>query len=64
MFYHDTWNAETDVPERAIDEGLITRFGQLDPSDAGYAQRASFSANFHTSLGGGKFSSLCVCHQQ
>jgi hypothetical protein len=54
MFYHDTWNAETDVPERAIDEGLITRFGQLDPSDAGYAQRASFSGNFHEHLGGGK----------
>jgi hypothetical protein len=54
MFYHDTWNAETDVPERAIEAGLITRFGQLDPSDAGYAQRASFSGNFHEDLGGGK----------
>jgi hypothetical protein len=55
MFYHDTWNAETDVPERAIEAGLITRYGQLDPSDGGYAQRASFSASYHEELGGGKW---------
>jgi TonB dependent receptor/TonB-dependent Receptor Plug Domain len=54
MFYHDTWNAETDVPERAIEEELITRFGQLDASDAGYAQRASFSGSFHDAIGAGK----------
>src|SRR5580692_8574634 len=53
MFYHDTWNAQTDVPERALDEGLISRYGQLDPSDGGYAQRASLSANYHQDLGGG-----------
>jgi hypothetical protein len=53
MFYHDIWNAETDVPERAIEEGLISRWGQLDPSDAGYAQRASFSGNFHDEIGDG-----------
>src|SRR5665213_2726846 len=54
MFYHDTWNAETDVPERAIEEGLISRFGQLDPSDAGQAQRASVSGQYHSALAGGQ----------
>jgi hypothetical protein len=47
MFYHDLWNATTDQPLRAIDAGLIDRFGTLDPSDAGYAQRASLSGQFH-----------------
>jgi outer membrane receptor protein involved in Fe transport len=55
MFYHDLWNAQTDEPERALAEGLITRFGELDPSDGGQAQRASLSMNFHEQLGGGKF---------
>lgn len=54
MFYHDLWNAQTDEPERALAEGLITRFGELDPSDGGQAQRASLSMNFHEQLGDGK----------
>ncbi len=44
MFYRGVWSATTDQPERAIDEGLIGRFGTLDPSDAGRAQRMSLSA--------------------
>lgn len=55
MFYHDLWNAQTDQPERALEEGLTTRFGELDPSDGGQAQRASLSMNFHDALGDGKF---------
>jgi hypothetical protein len=56
MFYHDTWNATTDQPQRAFDEGLISRFGSLDPADGGQAQRASLSGRFHDQLGGGQFS--------
>jgi hypothetical protein len=56
MLYHDTWNATTDQPERAIEDGLISRFGSLDPSDGGQAQRASLSGLFHDALGGGQFS--------
>lgn len=53
MFYHDVWNATTDQPLRAISEGLISRFGTLDPSDAGYAQRASLSTQLHDTLSEG-----------
>lgn len=53
MFYHDIWNATTDQPLRAITEGLIGRFGTLDPSDAGYAQRASLSGQFHDNMAQG-----------
>ena len=55
MFYHGLWNASTDQPERAVAEGLIGRYGSLDPSDGGKAQRASLSAQFHASSGAGQF---------
>lgn len=54
MLYHDTWNATTDQPERAISQGLIDRFGTLDPSDGGYAQRGSISGQYHATLNSGQ----------
>jgi len=57
MFYHQLWNNTTDIPVRAITEGLVpNRFGTLDPSDGGRAQRASLSLEYHESLGKGQFS--------
>jgi outer membrane receptor protein involved in Fe transport len=55
MFYHGLWNATTDQPERAMGEGLIGRFGSLDPSDGGRAQRGSLSGQYHASFGDGWF---------
>ena len=54
MFYHGLWNATTDQPDRAVTEGLIGRYGTLDPSDGGKAQRGSLSAQFHASSGEGQ----------
>jgi hypothetical protein len=56
MYYHDLWNAQTDQPERALTEGLISSpWSELDPSDAGYAQRMSLSAMYHDrNLDGGQ----------
>jgi hypothetical protein len=54
MFYHGLWNATTDQPARAISEGLIGRFGTLDPSDGGRAQRWSVSSQYHASIGDGQ----------
>ena len=57
MYYHQLWNNTTDIPERAISEGIVPdRFGTLDPTDGGRAQRASLSAQFHQELGPGQFS--------
>jgi len=54
MFYHDTWNAQTDQPERALADGLLSSpWDELDPSDAGYAQRASLSWVYHLAIGDG-----------
>jgi len=54
MFYHGLWNSTTDQPERAIQQGLIGRFGTLDPSDGGRAQRWSLSGQYHAPIGDGQ----------
>jgi outer membrane receptor protein involved in Fe transport len=43
MGYNGTWNATNQVAKRAIDNGLITRYGSLDPTDAGNSYRYSLS---------------------
>jgi len=53
-YYHGLWNSSTDQPERAITEGLISRFGELDPSDGGVAQRANLTGEYHAPLGTGR----------
>jgi outer membrane receptor protein involved in Fe transport len=58
MFYHQIWRNTTDIPLRAITEGLVSnRFGTLDPTDGGHAARASLSVEFHQTLGPGHFTS-------
>ncbi len=34
LYYRGKWNATTDQPRRAVEQGLIGRFGTLDPSTA------------------------------
>ncbi len=45
MAYDGRWNATDQVPERAIDEGVIDRFGTLNPTDGGRSSRYSLSFN-------------------
>ena len=53
-FLHDLWNSTTDQPERAIAEGLISRFGSLNPSDGGITQRAVLTGQYHETRGPGQ----------
>src|SRR5271163_1581797 len=54
--YHQDWTNTTDIPLRAISEGLVpNRFGTLDPTDGGQAVRASLSAQYHAIFGEGQF---------
>jgi hypothetical protein len=56
MFYHQLWTNTTDIPVRAITEGLVPdRFGTLDPTDGGHALRSSLSAEVHEAVGDGQF---------
>lgn len=43
--YHARWNATDQVPQRAIDEGLISRFGNIDPFLGGTTTRIGLTAN-------------------
>ena len=54
MHYHGKWNSTTDQPERAIDAGLISRYGSLNPSDGGEAQRSSLTLQMFKPLAGGE----------
>jgi hypothetical protein len=44
--YHAAWNSTDQVPLRAIDEGLISRYGAIDPSDGGTSTRANLDFNW------------------
>jgi len=45
MGYSGNWSSTDQVPARAIDEGLVGRFGSLNPTDGGESSRSSLSFN-------------------
>ncbi|AXV94630.1 TonB-dependent receptor [Ralstonia solanacearum] len=55
MAYKNAWTSTDQVAQRAIDEGLISRFGSLDPTDGGRASRYSLSADWLRPLADGQF---------
>lgn len=46
MAYSGQWFATDQVPQRAIDQGLIGRYGTLDATDGGSSDRTSLSARW------------------
>lgn len=45
--YHGEWDSTDQVPQRAIDTGIIGRFGTLNPTDGGDSDRASLSFDWN-----------------
>lgn len=45
MGYHGKWNSTDQVPQHAITDGIIPRFGTLGPTDGGETSRYSLSYN-------------------
>ena len=45
MAYSAGWNSTDQIPQRAVDQGLIDRFGAIDPTDGGQTSRYSLSYN-------------------
>jgi outer membrane receptor protein involved in Fe transport len=41
------WNSTDQIPQRAVDQGLISRWGNLDPSDGGRSDRYSVTGEWH-----------------
>ena len=50
MAYESRWNATDQIPQRSIDDGTLSRFGAVDPTDGGQTRRLSLSGQwFNTS---------------
>ncbi len=47
MAYKADWKATDQIPKRAVDAGLISRFGNIDPTDGGNSQRYSLNGEWH-----------------
>jgi TonB family protein len=39
MSYSGNWNGSGQIPDRAVEQGLISRFGSLDPTEGGNSSR-------------------------
>jgi outer membrane receptor protein involved in Fe transport len=46
MFMDDAWHATNQIPERAVQSGLINLYGPLDPTDGGSSERYSLSGKY------------------
>ncbi len=51
MAYQADWNATDQAPQRAIDSGLIGRYGAMDASDGGQTRRYSLSGSWRRTEG-------------
>jgi hypothetical protein len=52
MGYHADWQSSDQIPQRAIRDGRIARFGFIDPTTGGESQRYSLQLNFRRTLDG------------
>ncbi len=55
MAYHNQWNATDQIPLRAVQSGLVNRFGAIDPTDGGKSSRYSLSYGWHKNNQDGAF---------
>ncbi len=63
MGYSGKWDSTDQVAQRAIDSGLIGRYGTLDASDGGTSSRYSLSADYAVPLAGGQFQTTAYWFQ-
>jgi hypothetical protein len=56
MGYSGEWNATNHIPQRAVNEGLISTWGTEDSSDGGTSHRYSLSSSWKGQLAGGVLS--------
>ncbi len=47
------WDASGQIPQRAVDDGTITRFGAIDPTEGGFTSRTNASIRLMNHLPGG-----------
>jgi TonB-dependent Receptor Plug Domain len=49
------WNASGQIPQRAVDAGLISRFGAIDDTEGGNTQRSNLNFQFRKQLNDNTF---------
>ena len=52
-FFKSSWNASGQIPERAVEQGLISFYGAIDPSEGGETGRKSLNATLTTNFPAG-----------
>jgi outer membrane receptor for Fe3+-dicitrate len=46
-YFTSKWDASGQIPQRAVDEGLITRFGAIDSNEGGETSRANLNLHYN-----------------
>lgn len=47
MLHRNAWNSTDQIPLREVQDGSLSRFGAVDPSDGGQSRRASLVGEWH-----------------
>jgi outer membrane receptor protein involved in Fe transport len=55
MGYSSRWNATDQIPQRAVDSGLLSRWGTIDATDGGRTERFSLSWQTQRKLADGEW---------
>ncbi len=53
LAYSGRWNSSDQIPQRAITSGLISRFGEIDPTDGGASRRQALMGAWQHAEDGG-----------
>ncbi|MBD1365071.1 TonB-dependent receptor plug domain-containing protein [Mucilaginibacter sp. ZT4R22] len=46
-YFNSKWDASGQIPQRAVDEGLITRFGAIDSKEGGETSRSNVNLHYN-----------------
>ena len=49
-YFDSEWDASGQIPQRAVDQGLITRFGAIDDTEGGFTGRTNIVINYTKNL--------------
>ncbi|NHF61046.1 TonB-dependent receptor [Flavobacteriaceae bacterium TP-CH-4] len=49
--FTSTWDASGQIPQRAVDNGTISRFGAIDDTEGGQTSRSNLNLSYHKLLG-------------
>ncbi len=55
MGYRNKWNSADQIPQRAVEQGLISEFGSIDTTVGGESSRYSLSGGWKGPMFGGQF---------